>query len=104
MKRFWESSPEWQRKRELFAALEAATGADSEAGATVLACLRIGILGSIHGRECRAAYLRASEARDDAFVAWSAARDAFKACAAGQAHARYLADPLGATMTESEAA
>lgn len=104
MQKFWKNSPLWQRERELLAELEAATEADSNAGATVLACLRIGVLGSIHGRECRAAYLRASEARDDAYAAWRTASEAFKASAAGQARARYLADPLAAQVTESEAA
>ena len=104
MRDFWKQSPEWQRKQELGAALDAAETAKSGAGRLVLSCIGIGgdAPGSSIWRERRQAYLDAVEAYEIAFAAWDEADEAFRASPAGQARARYFADPLASRATESE--
>ncbi|WP_095091015.1 hypothetical protein [Mesorhizobium sophorae] len=104
MQKFWESSPEWQRQEEFFAALKAAEEAQGEAGRGILSCVRLGILDGPVWESDRAAYLLAHETFEDAFMAWSAARTAFWTSTAGQAEARFLADPIAFRASESEAA
>ncbi|RWC46093.1 MAG: hypothetical protein EOS55_18250 [Mesorhizobium sp.] len=101
---FWESSPEWQRKEELFAALKVAKAERDEAGRGILVCVGLGYLDGAVWESDRAAFLLAHEAYEDAFLAWREADKAFNASPAGQACARYFADPLAAQATESEAA
>lgn len=111
MSNFWESSPEWQRKEELFDELNKATAAKDEAGQVVLASLLMGFLDTESGQRDRADYLTAYDDYRDAYVAWEAARKAFKASPAGQAKAAYFArlraDPIAretALATEEAAA
>ncbi|MGB3540714.1 MAG: hypothetical protein WBA42_21380 [Mesorhizobium sp.] len=107
MKKFWEDSPEWQRKEELHAELVQATKAKEEEGRCVLACIQHDN-DSPHGdywHQRRQAYKNAAERYQDAFDAWMAAHKAFRASPAGQARARWLKDPLApAAQTEQEAA
>jgi hypothetical protein len=100
MSKFWETSPEWQRRQELFAELQAAKEAENRAGELILSAIRIDA-DSPHGslwQERRQAYMDASDRRDEVFAAWSAARKAFEASPAGQVEARYFArlsvDPI----------
>lgn len=100
---FWQRTPEWRRKRERQAALDAAREEMDKAGRAVLIDLRMGMLDTEIGRDDRKAYLLAHQTYEDAHVAWDSARQAFEASPAGKARARWHADPIGATMAESEA-
>lgn len=104
MKRFWESTPEWQRQEELFAALKAAEEARDGAGRGVLSWVWLGYLDGPAWQKDREAYLAAVEEWRDAFDAWHQACKTFDASAAGQARARFLADPIAFRVSESEAA
>jgi hypothetical protein len=75
MKEFWKQSPEWWRLQESCDALRLAERMLDEAEGPYW-------------------IERAKDDRDDAYVAWMKASRAFKASPAGQARARYFADPL----------
>ena len=105
MKDFWKQSPEWQRKQELGADLDAAETAKVEAGRLLLSCIELGgdAPGSNLWRDRRQAYLDAVDTCDIAFAAWRAADEAFEACPAGRGRARFYSDPLVFRAAESGA-
>jgi hypothetical protein len=96
MSRFWESSPEWQRKQELDAKLGEALKARDEAARRVLYCIEVDA-DSPHGSmwsERREAYKDASRHYEDTCLESMKADAAFAASSAGQAERRYFADPI----------
>lgn len=108
MKNFWEQSPLWQRKEELYAALKAALEVEKEAGRLVLSAVLYDTMGGEIWRERADAYKAAADAAFEAMRASNAANRAFEASPAGQARDRYLRDPLAfreaATVAEEVAA
>ena len=106
MKHFWEQSPEWQRKQELGADLDAAKRTRDDAGDRILSCVLHDAVApdGDYWRGCRQAYQDAYAEWWEASDAWMAARAAFQASPAGQAYARYLKDPLAVRAAESEVA
>lgn len=92
MENFWENSPLYQRKEELFAELDRATKAKEDEGQRVLACID-----NDNDSPCgdywhyrRQAFKDAVERYNEACAAWDAARKAFEASPVGQAKARYF--------------
>lgn len=83
MQKFWERSPEWWRLQEVCEALRVAERVlDEEDDPYWIE--------------------RAKEDRDDAYVAWVKACEAFRASAAGRACARLHADPITRGVATAE--
>lgn len=105
MKQFWEDSPLYQRKQEAFAAYERAAKEENEAGALVLASVRMDATGGQIWRERTDSYKSSVEDAWCAFNAMIQADEDFRTSHVGQAFARWLKDPLApAAPAEQEAA
>jgi hypothetical protein len=105
MKKFWENSPEWQRREELRAAWRAAEEVKDAAAQLILSSVLLGATRGEIWHERVEAFKDAVNAASDALFASVDADEAFRVSPAGQAFYRRLKDPLApAALVEQEAA